>query len=111
MQDSKLILLVKTFNKEDWRWFKKFLLSPYFNNREELLPFFDYLRSKSTNFETKSIKKEKVFQKLFPKEKYDEKKISYLMNYLLSAAERFLAQKKIETQSPLINNFLLNPTS
>lgn len=107
MQDSKLILLVKTFDKEDWRWFKKFLLSPYFNNREELLPFFDYLRTQSPKFEARTLKKEKIFQKLFPKEVYDEKRISYLMNYLLGAAERFLAQRQIETQEPLLNNYLL----
>jgi len=108
MQNSKLIDLLKTFEKEDWRWFRKFLLSPYFNSREELVPFCDYLRKQAPDFNEKTIRKEKVFKKLFPKETYDEKKISYSMNFLLGQAERFLAQREIETKPPLLNNYLLN---
>ena len=106
MQDSKLIGLLKTFEKEDWRWFRKFLLSPYFNSREELVPFFDYLRNQSPDFKEKAIKKEKVFKKIFPKQVYNEKQISYSMNFLLNQAERFLAQKEYESQEPLQNNHL-----
>lgn len=107
MQNSKLIDLLKTFEKEDWRWFRKFLLSPYFNSREELVPFFDYLRKQAPDFNEKAIRKEKVFKKLYPKQKYDEKQISYAMNFLLGQAEKFLAQREIETKPPLINNYLL----
>lgn len=107
MQNSKLIDLLKTFEKEDWRWFRKFLLSPYFNSREELVPFCDYLRKQAPDFNEKAIRKEKVFKKLYPKKTYDEKQISYAMNFLLGQAERFLAQREIETKPPLINNYLL----
>ncbi len=103
MQNSKLIDLLKTFEKEDWRWFRKFLLSPYFNSREELVIFCDYLRVQAPDFKEKTIRKEKVFKKLYPSEIYDEKKISYAMNFLLGQAERFLAQREIELQPPLVN--------
>lgn len=108
MQDSKLILLLKTFNKEDWRWFRKFLLSPYFNNRKELINLFDYLRSQSPDFPLASLKKEKVFKKVFPKEAFNEKQLSYSMSYLLTQAEQFLTQRKFEESQPRINNFLLS---
>ena len=107
MQNSKLIDLLKTFEKEDWRWFRKFLLSPYFNSREELVPFCDYLRKQAPDFNEKAIRKEKVFKKLYPKQKYDEKQISYAMNFLLGQAEHFLAQREIESKPPLLNNYLL----
>ncbi|MFK7980606.1 MAG: hypothetical protein AB8G86_11535 [Saprospiraceae bacterium] len=103
MQNSKLIDLLKTFEKEDWRWFRKFLLSPYFNSREELVVFCDYLRAQSPDFKEKAIRKEKVFKKLYPNEIYDEKRISYAMNFLLGQAEKFLAQREIELQLPLVN--------
>ncbi len=108
MQDSKLILLLKTFDKEDWRWFRKFLLSPYFNNRKELINLFDYLRSQSPDFPLASLKKEKVFKKVFPKEDFDEKQLSYSMSYLLTQAEQFLMQRKFEESQPRMNNFLLS---
>lgn len=108
MQDSKLILLLKTFNKEDWRWFRKFLLSPYFNNREELILLFDYLRGQSPNFIPTSLKKEKVFKKIFPNDPFNEKQLSYAMSYLLTQAEQFLMQRKFEESQPRMNNFLLS---
>ncbi len=106
MQNSKLIDLLKTFEKEDWRWFRKFLLSPYFNNREELVIFCDYLRGQAPDFKEKAIRKEKVFKKLYPGQIYDEKQISYAMNFLLGQAERFLAQREFELQTPVINIYL-----
>ena len=107
MQNSKLIDLLNTFEKEDWRWFRKFLLSPYFNSREELVVFCDYLRNQAPEFKEKAIRKEKVFKKLYPGQIYNEKQISYAMNFLLGQAERFLAQREIETKPPLLNNYLL----
>lgn len=107
MQNSKLLDLLKTFKKEDWSWFRKFLLSPYFNSRAELVIFCDYLRSQAPEFKEKAVRKEKVFKKLYPKQIYDEKQISYAMNFLLNQAERFLAQREMETKPPLINNYLL----
>ena len=106
MQNSKLIDLLKTFEKEDWRWFRKFLLSPYFNNREELVIFCDYLRKQAPDFKEKTIRKEKVFKKIYPGQNYDEKQISYAMNFLLGQAERFLVQKEFEENSPLMINYL-----
>jgi len=106
MKNSKLIDLLKTFEKEDWRWFRKFLLSPYFNSREELVVFCDYLRGQAPEFKEKAIRKEKIFKKLYPKETYDEKQISYVMNFLLGQAERFLIQKEFERHSPLMINYL-----
>lgn len=108
MQDSKLILLLKTFTKEDWRWFRKFLLSPYFNNRAELIVLFDYLRVLSPDFKETGLKKEKVFKKIFPDQSFKEKELSYTMSYLLTQAEQFLTQRRIETSTPRMNNYLLD---
>lgn len=107
MEDSKLILLLKTFDKEDWRWFRKFLLSPYFNSREELILLFDYLRKQAPDFGPLGLKKEKIFKKIFPKQPFNEKDLSYSMSYLLSLAEKFLMQRQFEDSPPNMNNHLL----
>jgi len=107
MKNSKLLALLKTFSAEDWRWFSKFIKSPYFNAREELVPFFDYLRKLAPDFKEKAIEKERVFEKLYPNKKMDEKLLGHLMNYLLKLAEQFLAQRKLEEQKPLFNYHLL----
>ena len=63
------------------------------------------------NFPEKVIRKEKVFKKIYPGQIYNEKQISYAMNFLLGQAERFLAQREIEKRPPLINNYLLKSLS
>lgn len=107
MVNSKLILLLQSFDAEDWRWFNKFLRSPYFNNREELIPFFEHLRKLAPDFKEKELEKKRLFQKVYPTKSYDEKLLGNLMNYLLKLAERFLAQRKLEEEKPLFNNSLL----
>lgn len=108
IHESKLIELLKTFDKEDWRWFRKFLLSPYFNSREELIPLFEYLRSQYPEFKPNNLKKEKVFKKIFPNQAYNEKQLTYSMSYLLSRAEQFLAQRNLEATPATLQSHLLH---
>jgi len=45
MNNSKLLKLILIFKIEDWRRFKEFVASPYFNKKKELIEFTNYLRS------------------------------------------------------------------
>lgn len=107
MQDSKLILLLKTFKKGEWRRFKEFLASPYFNKREDLIDFYSYLQSIQSDLSTQKLAKETVFKKLYPNKAYDDKQMRYLMNYTLKAAEQFLGQQKLDSLS-IKENFILD---
>ena len=106
MEGSKLIILLKTFKKSEWKQFKAFLASPYFNKRADLLDFFNYLEKVNPDFSEKKLKKEYVFQQLFPEKTYDDKHMRYLMNYTLKLAEHFLGQQKLE-QSAILESAIL----
>lgn len=106
MTNSKLISLLKTFKKSEWRRFKEFLASPYFNKRSDLIYFFNYLANVYPSFSDKKLAKEVIFKKLYPNLSYDDKQMRYLMNYTLKAAEQFLGQQKLESLS-LRNNYIL----
>ncbi|MFK7980997.1 MAG: hypothetical protein AB8G86_13510 [Saprospiraceae bacterium] len=106
MTQSKLILLLKTFKKSEWRRFKEFLASPYFNKRTDLIAFFSYIANIHPDFSEKKLNKTTVFKKLYPNQIYDDKQMRYLMNYTLKAAEQFLGQQKI-TELSLMNNYIL----
>ncbi len=106
MIESKLILLLKTFKKGEWKRFKAFLASPYFNKRMDLVGFFNYLEKIKPEFSEKELKKEYIFQQLFPGKMYDDKQMRYLMNYTLKLAEQFLGQQKLERESLLDNAIL-----
>ncbi|MEM6317029.1 MAG: hypothetical protein AAF960_05125 [Bacteroidota bacterium] len=87
---------MKTFQKGEWRRFKEFLQSPYFNKREDLVAFYSYLMTIAPEFSAKKLRKELIYQKLYPKQPFQDKQIRYLMNYTLRAAEQFLGQEKME---------------
>ena len=108
MKESKLLALFKTFEKKEWRRFREFLLSPYFNKREDVLKLYQYIVSTSPDFSEKKLTNEVVFKKIFPKQTYDDKQLKYVMNYLLKQTEQFLTQKRIEEEKLLTNNFLLD---
>ena len=102
MTESKLIQLLRTFSTGEWRRFNEFVASPYFNKKEELVIFSQYLRTLAPNFSPKKLSKEVIFKVIFPKKEYDEKRLSYLMNYLLELAEKFIGWKLIESQSTVL---------
>ncbi len=106
MIQSKLILLLKTFKKTEWRRFKEFLASPYFNKRTDLIAFFIYITTTLPDLSDKKLTKTVVFKKLYPNQIYDDKQMRYLMNYTLKAAEQFLGQQKLESLS-LKDNYIL----
>lgn len=106
MTQSKLIFLLKTFKKSEWRRFREFLASPYFNKRTDLIAFFNYIASLYPNLSGKKLEKVIIFKKLYPNQPYDDKQMRYLMNYTLKAAEQFLGQQKLESLS-LKDNYIL----
>ncbi len=108
MKDSKLISLFSTFEKKEWRRFREFLESPYFNKRKDIVKLYQYIASLAPDFPEAKLNNAFVFKKIFPTQPYDDKQLKYVMNYLLKQAERFLIERKLESSTPLMNNFLLD---
>lgn len=98
MQNSKLIALLQTFDGEDFRRFKVFLESPYYNNRTILVDLFHYLRQQSPGFLPENLEKEVLIKRVF-KNEIDEKQLHYEMNYLLKLAEQFIGLRHYEKQA------------
>ncbi len=91
MEDSKLIELLKTFSTRELREFNEFVQSPFFNKNEELVRFYEHLRSLAPAFASAKVQREAVFKALYPKQKYEDKQLNYLNNFLLKLAEQFIA--------------------
>lgn len=102
MENSKLFLLLKTFNTSELRAFKDFVESPYFNKKEELVRLYAYFKKlASKGFPTAKLQRQVVFEYLYPGKPYDEKQLNYDMSLLLRLAERFLSIQHAE-----INQFM-----
>lgn len=107
MKESKLVVLLSTFNVSEWRKFGEYLNSPYFNKKRELLFLYKILRGLAPEFEEQKLIKSAIFQKIYPNQKYETKILEDLIYQLLKQAENFLVVLKIE-QKPAISNLLIS---
>ncbi|MEM1328443.1 MAG: hypothetical protein AAGI23_20985 [Bacteroidota bacterium] len=99
MHRSQLVELLRTFDKKEVRDCRKWLRSPYHNQRQDVIDLFDYF-FKGSNLEKETkLRKEKVFTVLFPKESFDDAKIRQSMHFLLRALESYLLFKESTIQS------------
>ncbi|MEZ4883112.1 MAG: hypothetical protein R3E32_00155 [Chitinophagales bacterium] len=104
MQTSKLLQILKTLHKNEWRLCSKFVRSPYFNEQQKVIELFDYLFEAAPRFAQKRIAKETVFQHLFPNEPYRSIRMRQLMSSLTSLIEEFLRyeEQKKEKENGLL---------
>lgn len=109
MENSKLILLLKTFDSSELRAFKDFINSPYFNKKANLVQLYNYLKKQaSKGFPAAKLKRPLIFNLLYPGVPYDEKQLNYDFSLLLQLAERFVRLRHFENHSLLPDYYLLN---
>ncbi|MEO1258441.1 MAG: hypothetical protein AAFZ15_06575 [Bacteroidota bacterium] len=85
----------------------KFIQSPYFNNSELILHLFNAIKRQHPRYAGKSIEKEKLFQKLFPNEGFNYKKITDLYSDLVKLIEKFLTIEMLDQNEPVVNGLRL----
>lgn len=106
IDDSKLVILLKSFNKQELERLEKFVNSPFFNSSEQLISFFSLL--KSDHPEYKVLTKEQIFSHFYPDEEYKDKKVRDLLSRMLEVAQNFLAQLEFEKNKNTSSIFVMN---
>lgn len=106
MIDSKLITLLKTFNKYELNRLRKYVESPFFNENQLLVDLFDvidnFLRSSRTELEQKV-----VWKKIFDKKPYNDTKFRRLCSDLNKLAQDFLAIEDFKNQPLAFESYQL----
>lgn len=105
MQKSNLINLLLTLPKADRKAFRKFVQSPFHNQREDVQRLYFYI-DKKIDSDWQALKKEKAFAVVFPNEGFEDKKIRYVMSFLLKTLEEYLIIKEAKN-SEIGENILL----
>lgn len=102
MFSEKLVSLLQTFTKYELNRFRKFLLSPYLNDQEDLTRLFEIANEALRKDETSlsELNKHAVWNALYPKERYDAAHLRRLASDLTQAALRFLVEEA-RKQDPL----------
>lgn len=97
MQDSLLIKVIQQLSKRDVREIRKLIQSPYFNQRTDLLPLFNYL------VDTKAAPPEyhspqQLFEIAYPQETFHLPRLRHLMTYLLNAIKSYFAIEEARSE-------------
>lgn len=111
MKNLKVIRFLSALDSKELEEFEKFLRSPYFNSRDEVLGLFVILKKNYPEFPEAKIKKERVFKQLFPSNPYNEKKIYALGLALQKLITQFmgvnLLMGKKQLWEPVMVNYAL----
>lgn len=97
MENSNLIFILRTFSATENRKFKKWLLSPVHNQREDVVQLYDYLMNGEHLQQDKYLSKERIFSKLFAGETFDDARIRQTTHFLLKCVEDFLTYEETQT--------------
>lgn len=100
MENSPVYTLIHSFSPVELRDVRKFLQSPFFNQRQDVTDIFEKLVAQ------KSPEKTAVWAQLYPGEKFDDQKLRLQMSYLHRLLEQYLAVKEASAD-PLDNQLRL----
>ncbi len=112
MKNSQLIELLGTFGRKEWIEATKFVQSPFHNSRNDVIQLLIYLKKVLPRGLEEKLEKEQVFGVLYPGDRYDEKKIRYLMSFLYQLMQNYLAytqwkEDKLQVQNSLLHSLRL----
>lgn len=106
MQNSKLILALKTLDAKETREFFEYLSSPYFNKETPVIRLGEVLKKSYPKFNDRSILKEEVYKKLFPGKKYNDSVMRNVISKTFRLLEDFLTLKEFEKNTDYYRTIL-----
>jgi hypothetical protein len=106
MYNSTLIQLFKSLDRNDRKQLRKFVRSPFFNNREDIISLFDYIDKYLDTGGAPKMAKEKVFSHIYKKQPYDVDMFYYPMSALTQLILKYLSINELENDTPQYNHFL-----
>ncbi|MCB0639800.1 MAG: hypothetical protein KDC54_24420 [Lewinella sp.] len=99
MQNSDLVQVFGQLDKREVRELAKFVRSPFFNQREDVIRLFDYLRDHIYRGGN-SLDRSRAWAYARPDEPFDEGWMNSLMHFLLSAIKQFLTWQELQASGP-----------
>lgn len=93
MDNNKLIKLLKTLSKKEWRDFNKFVESPYFNTDQQCVQLLDILNKELTRKGSINLSRERLEKQFFKTSKKDTAQLNVKLSLLTRLAEQFLMQQ------------------
>mgnify|MGYP001193107945 CR=1 FL=1 len=90
MENSRLVALLATLSKKEQRDLRKFVATPFFNQRQDVRDLLDLVFECFTQNQPLP-EKEKVYHRLYgPDEPFDDHQVRMAMSFLLKLTEQYL---------------------
>jgi hypothetical protein len=101
IENTDLLLVFTSLTDEEIRDLHRFVRSPYFNQREDVILLFDYLRENTPKKnQQKYLSKTTTFEALYGNVDFDEKKLHYVLSFLLKIIYNYFSIHKLEQNQP-----------
>lgn len=94
MNQSTLAEVCRSLSNSETRELKKFIKSPFFNQREDVVLLFDYIQSALKSGKEKAMDKKAAFRQVFGDMEYQDSLIRYAMSFLLQLIRQYLTYKE-----------------
>ncbi|MFN7115220.1 MAG: hypothetical protein ACK4TA_00380 [Saprospiraceae bacterium] len=94
MKNTRLLIVLETLSRSEWRELEKFVHSPFFNTRPDVIQLFDYLYECLTLHRVIPDKAQ-IFNKLYKNTAYDDHQVRVVMSLLLKLIEKYFALKPL----------------
>jgi hypothetical protein len=102
MDNSKLVSLLQTFDKSEFRAFQDFISSPFFNKKDINIRLYGLLRKQAkAGFPEHKIKREVIYKQLFGNSPYDERQLNHVISEVFRLAEQFISIQAFYASSAL----------
>lgn len=98
MQNTKVLKLLQTFTKSEFKDFGVFVSSAYFNREKVLINFYNSLKRYYPDFTHQNLTSEIFFKSLFPEKKYSDALMRNIISDFLKLAEKFLKFAHFENE-------------
>lgn len=95
MQQSKLIKVFSSLDKQELRALKKWVQSPMHNEHKDVHQLFDFLFTRSV-FNAKTLKKERAWKYVYTTQPYNDLRMRHLMSFALNVLEKFVSYKNVK---------------
>ena len=91
MEKSSLIAIYRSLDKKETRELGKWLDSPVHNQRQDVRDLHNYLTGSGRLDKPAALEKERVWRKLFPKERFEDAKMRQVIHFSLKSTESWLS--------------------
>lgn len=106
MDNSKVIVLLKTFSKKEIKMFERFLISPYFGCKQFTVNLFSELKKHYPDF--RELGKKEIFKQSFPGKVYNDSLMRKSLSLLYQYAIKFISLKLLESEPELEDFMYIN---